>query len=184
VEFLEYESVAAVFRAQGVVEHATDDRIAYSIEDEHDAIRRVVIGAPVDDAAARVVEMPRDKLGHAADAIANRLHFSEVGLIPAATWRSILDVAAFDLASDEMWLDIDAEAAMHQTGRDPLLLIPSDRPLIKTIIDALMAHGDAPPHDLHIIALEAPFVMSVSHEGRLNVWCANDAVADLIISVL
>ncbi|MEO1131011.1 MAG: hypothetical protein AAFX05_15065, partial [Planctomycetota bacterium] len=113
-----------------------------------------------------------------------RLHFSEVGLIPAATWRSILDVAAFDLASDEMWLDIDAEAAMHQTGRDPLLLIPSDRPLIKTIIDALMAHGDAPQHGLHIIALEAPFVMSVSHEGRLNVWCANDAVADLIVSVL
>jgi len=172
---------------QGIVEHPDGDLLRYSVNDKKGVTRRMVIGPPDETEAADekiiTIEVARDRIPDIAEDIVHRLHFQEAALIPVSRWQDVLDVAAFDLATDDAWLDIDAEAAMHQKGRDPLLLLPDDRHLIKTIVNAIMVNGESAKHDLTLTSLDNPFLMCVRHEGALSVWCANDAIADMIRTV-
>lgn len=172
---------------QGIVEHQEGDFLRFSVNDAKGVTRRVIIGTPNEsqdgDDSAQRIEVGPDRIPEIAESIVHRLHFQEAALIPVSRWQDVLDVAAFDLATDEAWLDIDAEAAMHQKGRDPLLLLPDDRHLIKTIINAIMTNGESAKHDLTLTSLDTPFLMRVHHEGALSIWCANDAVADMVRGV-
>jgi hypothetical protein len=188
VEFLEYANAAPMLKSQGIVEQIEGDVLRLSVEDEKGVTRRLVIGAPDEDEASdeavRKIEAPKDDLAEIAESIVHRLHFAEAALIPVTRWQDVLDVAAFDLATDEAWLDIDAEATLHQKGRDPLMLLPNDRHLIKSIVSAILTNGDSEKHDLVVTALDTVFLMRVRHSGALAVWCANDAVADMVRGVV
>lgn len=187
VEFLAYKSAAPMLTKQGIVEHQEGDLLRFSVNDKKGVTRRMVIGAPDElesgDDAIRKIDAPKERLPEIAEGIVHRLHFQEAALIPVSRWQDVLDVAAFDLATDERWLDIDAEAAMHQKGRDPLLILPDDRHLIATIVKAIMTNGESARHDLTLTSFDAPFLMRVRYEGALSVWCANDAVADMVRGV-
>lgn len=188
MEFLEYDKAAPVLKKQGIVEHKEGDFLRLSLNDEKGVTRRLIIGEPDEaeagDDAIGKVEAGKDELAEIAEAIVHRLHFSEAALVPVTRWQDVLDVAAFDLATDEAWLDIDAEATLHQKGRDPLILLPNDRHLIKTFVGAILKNGDAPKHDVVITALDSVFLMRVRHNGSLAIWCANDAVADMVRGVV
>ena len=187
MEFLEYANAAPVLTKQGIVAQQDGDALRLSIKDEKGVTRRMVIGkaetAETADESVRKIEAARDDLAEIAESIVHRLHLSEAVLIPVARWQDILDVTAFDLATDEGWLEIDAEATLHQKGRDPLVLLPNDRHLIKTIVAAILTHGESDKHDLFVTSLDSPFIMRLRHTGSLSVWCANAAVADMIRGV-
>ncbi len=176
-----------MLKQQGIVEHQEGDFLRLSVEDAKGVTRRLVIGAAdegeASDDEVRTIEAPKDKLPEIAEGIVHRLHFQEAALIPSSKWQDVLDVAAFELATDEAWLDIDAEAAMHQKTRDPLLLLPGERHLIRTIVNAIMEHGDSEKQDLMLTSLDTLFLMRVRHSGALSIWCANDAVADMVRGV-
>lgn len=188
MEFLEYANASPMLKKQGIVEHQEGDFLRLSIKDEKGVTRRLVIGTPNESEAGddkvRKIEAAKEALAEIAEAIVHRLHFAEAALIPVAKWKDVLDVAAFDLATDEAWLDIDAEATLHQKGRDPLMLLPNDRHLIKTIMAAVLTNGESEKHDLILTALDTVFLMRIRHEGAIAVWCANDAVADMVRGVV
>lgn len=178
MEFLEYDNVRDVLKGLEVTEAPDGDRMLFGLQDKDGVVHGLYIGPADGDAPEGYErsEAPKDKLGELVEEILTRLHIGEAALVPAKNWRAVLDLAAFDLAQDEMWQDIDAEAAMHQTNRDPLVLGPEARPLAGTIVKALCEHADAPDHELTITSLDAPIVMTVRHTGSLEVLCPNAAV--------
>lgn len=188
MEFLDYANAFPMLSRQGIAEHKEGDLLRLVAEDDEGVTRRVVIGQATDsersDDSIAVVEAPREELGEIAERIVHRLHIAETALIPASRWQDVLDVAAFDLASDEAWLEVDAEAAMHQTRRDPLILFPNERHMVKTIVSAIMTHGDSPKHEVLFAALEGVFVVHVRVDGSLSVLCANAVMADAVLASL
>lgn len=128
----------------------------------------------------RVVSADADALPSLIDSIIHKEHLNEVALFPATEWRPIVDQVAFDLAGDEHWNDIDAEAALHLHSRDPLLVESKHIRLVKKIAASVLAGGTPGAHDFSIVALGAPLVMNFEQRGRLTVWCSNDAMADVV----
>ena len=183
MEFLDYNETLAHLKPHAVVPRAEgkeDARLVrFFLEDEQRAPIKVTVGSTKDDDQYSVAR-DRADLGDIAEAIVAGLHIDEIAIFPTSRWREILDLVAFDLAEDETWLEVDAEAAMHQNGRDPLVLIPRDRHLLVTLINALMNHAEASTHDLSVVAMDAPVIIQVGHAGILTVWCANEAMADKI----
>ncbi len=186
MEFLEYKETLAHLKSHGVVERAEgsgeDQLIRFDLDDSEQPPASVRIGI-VDASESEVIQRDRSSLGDAAEAIVAGMHIDEIAIFPTKRWREILDLVAFDLAEDEAWLEVDAEAAMHQNGRDPLVLVPRDRHLLTTLINALMNHAESPLHEITVVAMDAPVIIQVGHTGVLNVSCANEAMLDKIARV-
>lgn len=183
MEFLDYNETLAHLRPHAVVPRAEDEAdpqlVRFFLEAEQRAPIKLTVGATKDDDQYSIAR-DRTDLGEVAEAIVAGLHIDEIAIFPTSRWREILDLVAFDLAEDEAWLEVDAEAAMHQNGRDPLVLIPRDRHLLVTLINALMNQAETATHDLSVVAMDAPVIIQVGHTGILTVWCANEAMADKI----
>ena len=135
---------------------------------------------PGDPPGARRVAAETGALPALISAILRKEHLREVALCPAMVWAPIVDLVAFDLAQDERWSDIDAEAALHLRTRDPLLLDAADLRLCETIAGAVFEHGEPDTHDFAVVAIGAPLTLNVLQRGRLVVWCGNPALADVI----
>lgn len=186
MEFLDYNEIITHLKPQGVVERAEgegEDQIYRLTLDDSDQKPSTVVIGGVQDSGSESIAKDRSALGDAAEAVVSGMHIDEIAIFPTRRWREILDLVAFDLAEDEAWLEVDAEAAMHQNGRDPLILVPRDRHLLTTLINALMNHADAPQHEITVVAMDAPVVIHAGHTGILTVWCANEAMADKIAHV-
>jgi hypothetical protein len=187
MEFLTFAEASNLLDSLDVQQDQEGDHLRLSLGPREGITERLVFGTPTEEEAAnddvRKVERDKGSMPGCVDGILHRLHLSEVGVIPVATWRPVLDLASFELATDEDWADFDAEAAMHQTNRDPLMLKPQHFHILGTIVKSMLESGEGPQHDLHIVSLETPFVMRVRHEGGLSIWCANDAVAAEIAEV-
>ena len=95
----------------------------------------------------------KSRVPQLAEDLIHTLHLDEVLLIPARTWGSVVNLIAYELAEDESWLSVDAEASLHQNGRDPLQLGPPDLSLVTAMCEALMKHGENEDADLCIVAL-------------------------------
>jgi hypothetical protein len=190
VEFIEYARAVPMLKTIGVEAELDDDLLRLGITPEPDSVglRRLVLGPRPDDGSApddaTVRDVPIDRLPSVLEDIAARLHFPEYALIPAGTWKNVLDIAAFELASDEAWLDIDAEAAMHQSGRDPLLIDPNHRHLLVPFAKAIGEHAGGPSERLHVTSLEAPFLLTIHERGSLLITCVGEEHATKILDAV
>lgn len=183
MEFLEHDIIADDLALQSAAETKRGETFRYALKDEEGVSRRLVIGVGMADDGADAHACDRDRLAEFAGEVLARLHFAEVVAVPVTTWRDVLDIASFDLAENEEWADIDAEAAIHVATRDPLSILPPDRPLARALFEAVLRHADEPKHDLSVVALDAPFVMEVRHNGSLWIQCANETAADTILGI-
>ncbi len=187
MEYLPYTEARERFPQVLLQEHEEGERVTFSLEMPEGSPSRVVFGgpAPRDKGAEHLRTVARDKaaLPACVDGVLHRMRLSEVGVIPVANWRAVLDLAAFDLATVEEWNEFEAEASMHMNGRDVLLFRPSEYDVLAKIISAVMEHGETDDHDLTLVSIDTPFLMDVRHSGGLTVWCANETVADEVAKV-
>lgn len=184
MEFIGFQEAEPLLRESGIAvtqDHGAE-RVRYELGGAHRACVVVSsngVGPPV--AGEQRVDVGREGFGAALERIVQRVHPVELAMIPAGTWQDILDAAAFDLAQDEMWLEIDAEAAFHQKNRDPLLMLQKNRHLIRTLADAIVANAAKEEQGFVLAALGMPFLVEVSHEGSARVWCADPGVAEGVV---
>lgn len=192
MEFLDYNQTLEEAKTFGVIERPQgEDRMRFDLTHTppHTTEAQAVVfapegQAPQDEPASRVVTCPRDQLAELVDTIIHKVHLNQVALIPAQNWGGIVNLVAFDLATEEAWNDIDAEASLHKNTRNPLMIESQHMHLVKKFIAALLEHGDSPEHDLSIVALGAPLVIELIHPGALRVACGSPAVADNLASAV
>lgn len=187
MEFLPHDKALALLARHSVAEVAHADRHTLEITPaDHAAL--VTFGNSMSSRSrAPVIESRTsspDALGAVAETVLHRLHVDEVLVFPSGVWRDVLDIAAFDLARDPSWLEIDAEATMHQNSRDPLLVPPAARHLVRTLIHSVMTSGSSPDQDVVLAAVTAPLVIQVHAAQSITVWCPSVGVARTLLSKL
>ena len=193
MEFLPYAQVVRALEQHGVYEQASGGLVRFGLRPgagKHAGSACVVEFSPGASALAdgpaplRCVAVPAEGLADKAEALVARAHLGEIALIPTSRWRGFLDLAAFELAEDEGWLEVDAEASLHQNGRDPLVLLPSSRHVVGTVARALFKVASSAEHDLTIVGMEAPIVIELRHDPRLRLICPSEGVAESILARL
>lgn len=183
MEFLEYNQALKELRAIGVVERADGELRRFGLDLPNDSDVTTLVFAPEqpgDLNGARFVKMDTDKLPEFVERVCHANHIPEVMVIPAGIWRKIIDLIAFDLAADSAWLEIDAEASLHQNGRDPLLVNSADMHVIRAMTSALIEHADDAEDDVTVAPTQAPMIFEFRCKGELEVVCPSAAIADEI----
>lgn len=189
VEFIDYNEFLKSLKPLGVVSEASGDAVRFYLDDANAPglePRVIVFGAADADSDpkdARVIEKSSDALPALMDSIIHKEHLTDVALCPAHQWGPIVDLIAFELATDEHWNDIDAEAALHVRTRNPLVLDSPDLRLVEKIANSVLEGGEPGSHDFSVMAMATPLLMTLEQRGRLVVWCGNPAMADVIASL-
>lgn len=188
MEYLSYSTVRDRFSDLLLSEHPSDETVRLALVLPDETPTRVVFGEPAPDGEepgkhVRRIERALDALVPTIDGVLHRLHITEVGVFPVGNWRGVLDLAAFELATDEHWNDFEAEASMHMNGRDPLMFRSDEYAILTKIASSVMEHGDSAALDLMLISLDTPFLMEVRQAGGITVWCANESIADEVAQV-
>lgn len=192
MEFLDYKKAAKELSELGVIERPDGDLMRLALDDDVESISEpalLTVGPTRPEDSPRHIECERAKLGEIIAAFAHSTRTPETLVIPASTWRTIIDLVAYELASDEAWLEVDAEASLHQNGRDPLSLLPPDLHLLETLAGAMAktieAAGEAKPtEDIYIVTMGVPVIFCLSHTGVLRIQCPAPAIADQIVDHL
>ena len=190
VEFLDYKEYVGELRAGHVVASDEGDLVRFRVDASGKGGAQVhaLLFAPVsfkkapDDGATHIAT-PADSLPQRLDALIHAARLSEVAVVPAGLWRTVMDLVAYELATDESWLDVDTEASLHLNTRDPLLLTPPDLHILRTLAGALLnavqsAGGGEPAQDLSIVTPGSALVFELDHRGAIRVQCANATLAE------
>lgn len=191
VEFFDYNQACKELRALGIVPSGTTPPVRFSLQ-AHDTVapqvHTMVFGETeaIADApeGAEAVRVERARLPQLAEDFVHTLHIDEVIVIPLTTWGAVINLVAFDLVEVDAWLDIDAEASLHQNGRDPLQLGPPEVSLITTLGEALQKHGESEDADITIAATGTPLVMELRHNGRLSIQCGHAGMRDTLRAIV
>ncbi len=186
MEFIDYKSFLESLKPLGLTVASEGDTVRFSLTEKYAPglePRAIVFGeadVAVDPPNARVIAKEKDKLPELLDSVIHKEHLTDVAICPLREWGPIVDLVAFDLATDEHWNDIDAEAALHLRTRNPLVLDSPDLRLVEKIAASVLAGGEPGAHDFAVIALASPIMMTFEQRGRLTVWCGNPAMADVV----
>jgi len=182
VEFFRYEIFVEAIAEHGTVaRNDSDDLVRF--ENEGDETWSIEFGGSAGERSLAYGVTPED-LPQRIEDVLHASGVAEAAIIPAGQWRSVLDLAAFELASDELWQDIDAEAALHMNGRDPLALLPDQYHIVRTMARAIVEHGDSPAESITVLASDAPIVIEVRPDGTATVRCSHEAVARELVKKL
>jgi len=182
VEFFRYETYLKAVAEHGIVENReSDDLVRFAIEGED--FWEIVFGGS--DGERRLgVPVTKEQLPQRVEDVLHASGISEAAIVPVGPWRDVLDLAAFDLATDEDWQDIDAEAALHMNGRDPLALLPIRFHLVQAMAKSILEHGDKPGEAFTVVASDAPLLVEVRNDGTATVRCLHEGVARELVKKL
>lgn len=192
MEFFDYNRACQELKGIGIVPEPVGEAVRFNLAKVprvSPEVHAIVIsdGSEIADApeGAERRTVGRDRLPQLAEDLVHVVHLDEVLLIPVRKWGGVVNLVAFDLAEDESWLSIDAEASLHQNGRDPLQLGPPDMPLVSAMCKSLLEHGEGDEEaDLTIVATGAPLVIEFRCAGALVVRCGHAGIRDTLLSVL
>ena len=182
MEFFRYERFVEAIAEHGTIaRNVSDDMVRF--ENEGDETWSIELGGASGDRSLGYDVSP-DDLPQRIEDVLHASGVAEAAVIPTSQWRHVLDLAAFELASDERWQDIDAEAALHMNGRDPLALLPDQYHIVQTMVRAIVEHGEKPEESLTVLASDAPIVIEVRPDGTATVRCSHEAVARELVKKL
>jgi hypothetical protein len=191
VEFFDYKRACQELKAIGIVPVADGEAIRFILQKVPQVVpdvHAIVFGdaSLVPDApeGAATAEVAKDRIPQLAEDLVHTLHLDEVLIVPVRKWGAVVNLVAFDLAEDDSWLSVDAEAAVHQNGHDPLQLGPPDLTLVTAMCTALMKHGESDEADLTIVATGAPLTIEFRHGGALLVRCGHAGMRDTLLGVV
>lgn len=179
MEFLQYSSSVKALDKTGVVPREAEGLVWFEVEDEEREVR--TISTKPDGGDLIIAE---ERLPGIADEVMHLLHAGDVLVIPAGDWRGIIGLAAFELAQYEHWLDIDAEASLHESGRDPLLITPDEREVLDALIKSMVEMGDGDRHGLNILSIGSPTVLAVHPPSQVRVECVGEGIANMLMTRL
>ena len=181
MEFVQYQELLPGLQEQGIVEAADADGLIrlemepgprLKILHLRDRASRV---PPYPDAA--VVECSKEHVADLVRQIIDKIHLTEVLVIPVGTWRDLVDCVAYDLAADEDWIEIDAVAALHQNTRNALAITRGETRVLVDMVRALLKSGASPRQDFSITSDASPLLIEVFHDGAASVTC-DASIAD------
>jgi len=191
VQFIPYKEFLDEVRSAGVAANQSGGQVMFTLTSADGALQpaRVRIGSGSAPGASeqddRSVVSSAERLPELIERLFHKARVAEVAVAPAQAWRNILDVALYDLAQDEDWLTVDAEASLHQNGRDPLLLASSEYQVLRLLAGAVLKNGQGDnSRDFTAVAPGSPMVVEFHAAGFAVVWCASEAVADEVAAAL
>ncbi|MFG0257947.1 MAG: hypothetical protein ACF8GE_08615 [Phycisphaerales bacterium JB043] len=129
----------------------------------------------------RTHHIERERLPEFCEDMLHSLKLDEAMLIPHHTWGTIVNIAAFDLVDNDAWLQIDAEASLHQNKRDPLEIGPPDFSFIPCLYASLLEHGEDEAADVSLLTLGAPIIVDLRHTGSIVISCASAGLLDTLL---
>lgn len=118
-----------------------------------------------------------DLLPSIVEHLLNKLHHSQMVLVPVGKWRSIFDIVAFSLAENEEWQRIDAAASVELNSRDPLLANSGDLHLLEELFKALLRDSDSSDQGLILITVGVPVMLELVPGMGLRMSFGNEAIA-------
>ena len=184
MEFISKDEVAELLRSHGITQSSQDEEHVYcSMSDEFAVApgHLSITGSAVEPrSGATTIEVSGEDISGVIDSILHKLHHNQIILIPVGKWRSIFDVVAFSLASNEEWQAVDAAASVELNTRDPLLADVSDLHLLCDLIKALMQDSDKPDQGLTMITAGVPVALEIVPAGGVRMSFGNQAVAEEI----
>ena len=182
MEFISAEEAAAVIKDHGIESDTPDEDHIYLRMRDGDTVTHhhvAIAGATSEPReSATVYEIESDKLSDTIDHLMHILHHSQLLLIPVGKWRSVFDVVAFSLATNEEWQRIDAAATVELNSRDPLLADAGDLHLLCDLIKALLQDSEKPDQGLMMISVGQPVVVEVVPTGGVRLSFGKRAIAD------
>ncbi|HVZ93986.1 MAG TPA: hypothetical protein VG797_05710 [Phycisphaerales bacterium] len=188
MEFLPYSVVSRTLRDRGIVERREGEGVRYTLRlpgtESPEGFVAAFGPAGSGAGADRRIEVPREAVASSIDCLLKRAHLGELALIPFTTWRPVLDLCAFDLAKDAAWLEIDAEASVQQNPRDPSVVPPKSRHIVRVFAAALASGGEHPAHSLTVAAMETPIVIELHHDGTARLRGATRAIVENLLGKL
>lgn len=156
-----------------------DSMLRFSIDSDENAVMSVA-ATPWPDADYHLTAETPEKLAELLDDVLHAMHIQSVLVMPVSEWRSVLDLVAFELATDEDWQEVDAEASLHQRTRDPLEVPPDQRQTMLAMVKAILENGEGEVTDLNLLAPGVAVVIEVRHPAELRVHSGNRAVLDTL----
>lgn len=193
MEFLSAKELFPEFRAAGVVEVPSDGLLRFDMRPSDKPAREVHHAAVGSKAAlARLgvegvtVDRASERLPGLVEDILHKHRVAEVFIVPVGQWRDVCDTLSMELASDESWLEIDADAALHLNTRDPLALSTRDFHILPLMLGALCrAAGDdsSGRHDMTILAPGVGIVLEFSPAGTLRMAAANAVFCEELVEM-
>lgn len=173
MEFVEYTTVLPALNDLGIVEVSDEVGIVRLELDPNPDLKSLHIRDPKSTVPpypdAQVFQRPSKEIAQLVHHVIDRIHLTEVLVVPVANWQRIIDCVAFDLAQDEEWSDIDAIAALHQNTRNPLAVTRAETPLLIKMIRSLLTNGAQSAHDLIITSDVTAVLIEVFHDGAASV---------------
>ena len=184
MEFVEYDEAIHLLKEQGIREVPDGvDRVGLELSEEGNEIVHLHLASQESTATPRdgasVVPIDKDRLPSAIEHIIQKLHLTQVLLIPVAKWRKVFDAVAFSLADNEDWQTVDTAATVELNTRDPLLCEPGDFHTVHALIKALFTDAQTADQGLMITTTAAPLMVElVPPEGVVRISVGNPVLAD------
>ena len=184
MEFISKDEVAELLRSHGITQSSQDEEHVYCAMSDEVAVAHCHLSIPESDveprSGATIINIPAESVAGVIDSILHKLHHNQIILIPVGKWRSIFDVVAFSLASNEEWQAVDAAASVELNTRDPLLADAVDLHLLCDLTKALMHDSDKPDQGLTMITAGVPVALEIVPAGGVRMSFGNQAVAEEI----
>lgn len=182
VEFISMDELSELLRSHGITMSSKDEEHAYlSMSDEAGSVHHhlALPGSDIQPReGAETSEASEEMMPSIIDSILHKLHHNQIILIPVGKWRSIFDVVAFSLASNEEWQAIDAAATVELNTRDPLLADAGDLHLLCDLIKALMQDSDKPDQGLSVLTVGVPVMLEIVPAAGIRMSFGTQAVAE------
>ncbi len=188
VEFVGYGEAIELLKEQGIEETEDGDgRVSLQLI-AGDEVRQLHLTCrdsecePRDGAA--VVTVERDQLPKAVDNIIQKLHLSQMLLIPVSKWRKVFDAVAFSMVDNQDWQAVDTAATVELNTRDPLLCEPGDFHTVNALVKALFSDAESVEQGLMITTTTAPVMVEIVPQGAVRISVGNAVLADELEATL
>lgn len=181
MDFLAYAKALPVIEELGVEAEETDGVVQFTLLDDRRCTLHIGAKSPEGAKADHTLETSAEHLPRLCDEVFHALNINEVALVPRKSWREVLDLTAFDMATVERWLDIDAEASLHQNSRDPLFVSRDEHETLETMVRSLLTNAERVEQSISVLASGGTaLVVDVLPPDRLFVQCVGKGIADRV----
>jgi hypothetical protein len=188
VEFIDYGEALDLLKEQGLQEIQEDDkRVCLRLGGGEGVVYLHLACAESESVPhdkADVVSVAKDRVPGTVEHILQKLHLSQVLLIPVSKWRNVFDAVAFSMAENEEWQAVDTAATVALNTRDPLLCEPADFHTISELIKALLGDAESPEQGLMITTTAAPVIVEIVPDGAVRISIGDQVLADEVAETI
>lgn len=175
IEFVDSAEALTQLRAQKILLQPNGAALlSCTLEGVPDEQRVVfAAGGSIDGA----LPLPIDGLSRLVEAVLHKLHCTEALAVPAASWRSIIEVVAEPLKHNEKWSAVDRTLGVELNTRDGLVIRPTEHHLLRALADALLGFGDQDAQALHVCSTCGQFAITIAPPGSVVVSTRSASLA-------